>query len=43
MSYPGGAWERVRGDSGTAGNKVFVRNGVIEGDAVALTTETIEV
>lgn len=43
ITWPGGATQRVRGTSVAAGGLVFVRNGVIEGAAPALTAETIEV
>ena len=41
--WPGGSQQRVRGTSVTAGQRAFVRNGVIEGAAPDLTLETIEV
>lgn len=40
VTYPGGAQSRVRG-SGTVGGKVFVRSGVVEGDAPNLTSVSI--
>jgi hypothetical protein len=43
ITWPGGAQQRVRGTSVSAGNQVFVRSGVIEGAAPSLTLETIEV
>ena len=43
ITWPGGSTQRVRGTSVSAGNQVFVRNGVIEGAAPALSLETIEV
>lgn len=43
VTWPGGATQRVRGTSVAAGGLAFVRNGVIEGAAPALTAETIEV
>lgn len=43
IEFPGGNQQRVRGTDAAADSKVFVRNGVIEGEAPALTTLTIEV
>jgi hypothetical protein len=43
VSFPGGGLQRVRGTSVAAGSLAFVRDGVIEGPAPALTLETIEV
>lgn len=43
ITWPGGSQQRVRGTSVAAGQHAFVRNGVIEGPAPALTLETIEV
>ncbi len=43
ITWPGGSQQRVRGVSIAAGGRVFVRNGVIEGAAPALTLEVIEV
>ena len=43
VRYPGGSEQRVRGTSAAAGSQVFVRNGIIEGSAPALTALTIEV
>lgn len=43
ITWPGGSQQRVRGTDVAAGGLVFVRNGVIEGAAPALTLETIEV
>lgn len=43
ITYPGGNQQRVRGEGAVSGGQVFVRNGVIEGVAPALTTLTIEV
>ena len=43
IEYPGGNRQRVRGTDAAAGTKVFVRNGIIEGAAPALTALTIEV
>ena len=42
VTYPGGSQQRVRG-TGTAGHRVFVRAGQIEGEAPALTAVVIEV
>ena len=42
VTYPGGAQQRVRGDS-TVGQKVFVRAGQVEGQAPNLDSVTIEV
>jgi hypothetical protein len=43
VSFPGGGLQRVRGTSVAAGSLAFVRDGVIEGAAPALTLEMIEV
>lgn len=43
VTWPGGSQQRVRGISVAAGQPAFVRNGVIEGAAPALTLEVIEV
>ena len=43
VEWPGGSQQRVRGTSVPIGGWVFVRNGVIECQAPALTLETIEV
>lgn len=43
VEWPGGSQQRVRGTGVPTGGRVFVRNGVIEGQAPALTLETIEV
>lgn len=43
VQYPGGNQQRVRGTSAAASSQVFVRNGIIEGPAPALTALTIEV
>ena len=43
VTWPGGSTQRVRGTDVPAGDKVFVRNGVIEGAAPALTLEVIEI
>lgn len=43
VEYPGGNQQRVRGADAAVASQVFVRNGVIEGQAPALTTLTIEV
>lgn len=42
VELPGGARVTVRG-AGTVGGKVFVRNGLVEGEAPNLPTGTIEV
>ena len=42
VSYPGGGTQRVRGTA-AVGASVFVRDGVIEGGAPALTPLVIEV
>lgn len=42
IQLPGGAYVTGRGD-GVAGQKVFIRDGVIEGQAPNLTVEVIEV
>ena len=42
VTYPGGAQQRVRGDS-TVGQNVFVRAGQVEGQAPNLDSVTIEV
>lgn len=43
VEYPGGGRQRVRGTSAIAASQVFVRNGIIENAAPALTALTIEV
>lgn len=43
VSWPGGAQSTVRGEGYATGAKVFVRDGVIEGEAPALTSITIDV
>lgn len=43
ITWPGGSQQRVRGVDVAAGGHVFVRNGMIEGAAPALTALTIEV
>jgi hypothetical protein len=43
VTWPGGTQQLVRGTSVPEGSHAFVRNGVIEGAAPALTFETIEV
>jgi len=43
VSFPGGGVQRVRGTSVAVGSLAFIRGGVIEGPAPALTLETIEV
>lgn len=43
VTWPGGSTQRVRGTDVAAGGLAFVRNGVIEGPAPALTLEVIEV
>lgn len=43
VTFPGGAQQRVRGSGYTVGSKVFIRAGVIEGQAPSLTVETIDV
>ena len=43
VEYPDGGQQRVRGIGSTIASQVFVRNGVIEGAAPALTASTIEV
>jgi hypothetical protein len=43
VQYPGGAQSRVRGSGHTPGGRVFVRDGVIEGAAPALSAVTIDV
>lgn len=43
VEYPGGGQQRVRGTNAIAASQVFVRNGIIEGAAPALTALTIEV
>lgn len=43
VTFPGGGLQRVRGTSVAVGLLAFVRDGVIEGEAPALTPETIEV
>lgn len=42
VQLPGGAYLTVRGD-GAVGQKVFIRDGVIEGQAPNLMVEVIEV
>lgn len=42
VQYPGGGQQRVRG-IGVASGPAFVRDGLIEGTASALTAEVIEV
>ncbi len=42
VEFPGGGTQRVRGDAAVS-DRVFVRNGVIEGPAPALTLLTIDV
>ena len=43
VQYPGGGQHVVRGVGYAVTNQVFVRNGVVEGLAPALTAITIEV
>ncbi len=43
VEWPGGSQQRVRGTDVPAASLAFVRNGVIEGAAPALTPEVIEV
>ena len=43
ITWPGGSQQRVRGVDVAVGLNVFVRDGVIEGAAPALTLEVIEV
>lgn len=43
VEYPGGSQQRVRGSGYSVAAQVFVRNGVIESAAPALTAVTIEV
>jgi len=43
VQWPGGDVQVVRGSSVAIGSRAFVRDGVIEGAAPNLTTETIEV
>jgi hypothetical protein len=43
ITWPGGATQRVRGTGIAPGALAFVRNGVIEGAAPALSVLTIEV
>ena len=43
VQYPGGNQQRVRGTGAAVASQVFVRNGIIEGAAPALTPLTIEV
>ena len=43
ITWPGGTQQRVRGTSVAEGSYAFVRNGVVEGAAPALTLEVIEV
>lgn len=42
VEYPGGGTQRVRGEAAVA-DRVFVRAGVVEGPAPALTVLTIEI
>lgn len=42
IELPGGGTVQGRGDT-TVGQQVFVRNGVIEGDAPSLSVELIEI
>lgn len=42
VTFPGGAQSRVRG-TGAVNGKVFVRNGLVEGDAPNLPSVTLEV
>jgi hypothetical protein len=42
VEYPGGSTQRVRGDA-TVGQKVFVREGAVEGVAPSLPVVEIEV
>lgn len=42
VQMPDGAFANVVGEA-TVGQKVFIRNGVIEGPAPSLTVETIEI
>lgn len=42
VTFPGGSQQRVRG-TGTVSGKVFVRNGLVEGDAPNLPSVTLEV
>lgn len=42
VTFPGGGTQRVRGEA-VVSDQVFVRDGVIEGPAPALTALTIEV
>lgn len=43
VTWPGGSRQRVRGAGVAVGSAVFVRDGVIEGPAPALTLVVIEV
>ncbi|MBN9411331.1 MAG: hypothetical protein J0H69_19475 [Burkholderiales bacterium] len=43
VTFPGGGEQRVRGADVSTGDRVFVRNGVIEGPAPVLPFEDIEV
>ena len=43
IEWPGGSQQRVRGTGVAAPNRAFVRDGVIEGPAPALTLEFIEI
>ena len=43
ITWPGGTQQTVRGTGVAIGSRAFVRDGVIEGIAPALTPETIEV
>lgn len=43
VTYPGGSQVRVRGEGFAVAAQVFIRDGVIEGAAPALTALTVEV
>ena len=43
VEYPGGNQQRVRGTGAAVSSQVFVRNGIVENAAPALTALTIEV
>ncbi len=43
VQYPGGNQQRVRGTGAAVSSQVFVRNGILENAAPALTALTIEV
>jgi hypothetical protein len=43
VTYPGGSQTRVRGEGFAVSERVFVRNGVIEGTAPTLSAVTVEV